>query len=99
MPDTLSEREADVVSMRFGLADGQPKALDEIGKVRGHPGADPADVQAAPPVPIQPPPGLPRLTGPTAVSPGCNQRSPLARLVDAQNARIRTASIVTGIEP
>jgi RNA polymerase primary sigma factor len=65
---TLSEREAGVVSMRFGLTGGQPKTLDEIGKVlRGHPGADPADrvqdhVQAAPPVPIQSPPGLPRLT-------------------------------------
>jgi RNA polymerase primary sigma factor len=33
--DTLSEREADVVSMRFGLADGQPKTFDEIGKVYG----------------------------------------------------------------
>ena len=32
---TLSEREADVVSMRFGLADGQPMTLDEIGKVYG----------------------------------------------------------------
>ena len=65
---TLSEREAGVVSLRFGLTDGQPKTLDEIGKVYGcHPGADPADrvqdhVQAAPPVPIQGPPGLPRLT-------------------------------------
>lgn len=33
--DTLSEREAGVVSMRFGLNDGQPKTLDEIGKVYG----------------------------------------------------------------
>jgi RNA polymerase primary sigma factor len=33
--DTLSEREAGVVSMRFGLADGQPKTLDEMGKVYG----------------------------------------------------------------
>ncbi|MFD2792265.1 RNA polymerase sigma factor [Promicromonospora vindobonensis] len=33
--DTLSEREAGVVSMRFGLQDGQPKTLDEIGKVYG----------------------------------------------------------------
>ncbi|WP_245920996.1 RNA polymerase sigma factor [Brachybacterium timonense] len=33
--DTLSEREAGVVSMRFGLEDGQPKTLDEIGKVYG----------------------------------------------------------------
>ncbi len=31
--DTLSEREAGVVAMRFGLTDGQPKTLDEIGKV------------------------------------------------------------------
>ena len=32
---TLSEREAGVVRMRFGLTDGQPKTLDEIGKVYG----------------------------------------------------------------
>ncbi|HYZ54754.1 MAG TPA: RNA polymerase sigma factor [Streptosporangiaceae bacterium] len=31
----LSEREAGVVSMRFGLTDGQPKTLDEIGRVYG----------------------------------------------------------------
>ncbi len=33
--DTLSEREAGVVAMRFGLTDGQPRTLDEIGKVYG----------------------------------------------------------------
>ena len=33
--DTLSEREAGVVSLRFGLTDGQPKTLDEIGKIYG----------------------------------------------------------------
>ena len=32
---TLSKREAGVVSIRFGPADGQPKTLDEIGKVYG----------------------------------------------------------------
>ena len=32
---TLSEREAGVVSLRFGLADGQPKTLDEISHVYG----------------------------------------------------------------
>jgi len=32
---TLSEREAGIVSIRFGLADGQPRTLDEIGKVFG----------------------------------------------------------------
>ncbi len=32
---TLSEREAGVVSLRFGLTGGQPKTLDEIGKVYG----------------------------------------------------------------
>jgi len=35
MLGTLSEREAGVVSMRFGLTDGQPKTLDEIGKIYG----------------------------------------------------------------
>ncbi|GAA1955122.1 RNA polymerase sigma factor [Nocardioides panacihumi] len=33
--DTLSEREAGVIAMRFGLADAEPKTLDEIGKVYG----------------------------------------------------------------
>jgi RNA polymerase primary sigma factor len=32
---TLTDREAAVVSMRFGLAGGQPKTLDEIGKADG----------------------------------------------------------------
>ena len=32
---TLSEREAGVVSLRFGLTDGEPKTLDEIGKIYG----------------------------------------------------------------
>jgi RNA polymerase primary sigma factor len=32
---TLSEREAGVVSLRFGLAGGQPRTLDEIGKAYG----------------------------------------------------------------
>jgi RNA polymerase primary sigma factor len=32
---TLSDREAGIVSMRFGLTDGQPKTLDQIGKVYG----------------------------------------------------------------
>ena len=31
--DTLSEREAGVVRLRFGLTDGQPRTLDEIGQV------------------------------------------------------------------
>jgi RNA polymerase primary sigma factor len=33
--DTLSEQEAGVISMRFGLTDGQPKTLDQIGKAYG----------------------------------------------------------------
>ena len=33
--ETLSEREAGVIRMRFGLQDGQQKTLDEIGKVYG----------------------------------------------------------------
>ena len=33
--DTLSQREAGIVSMRFGLTGGQPKTLGEIGKVYG----------------------------------------------------------------
>jgi hypothetical protein len=37
---TLSERDSGVVSMPFGLTDGQPKTLGEIGKAyRGSPGS------------------------------------------------------------
>ena len=61
---TLSEREADVVSLRFGLTGGQPKTLDEIGKVYGVTRErirqiSPEPCPAAPPVPIQRPSGLP----------------------------------------
>ena len=65
---TLSEREAGVVSMRFGLTDGQPRTLDEIGKVYGvtreriRQIESNDHVEAAPPVPVQAAPGLPRLT-------------------------------------
>ena len=33
--DSLSEREAGVIKMRFGLGDGQPKTLDQIGETFG----------------------------------------------------------------
>ncbi|GGS66006.1 hypothetical protein GCM10010156_26220 [Planobispora rosea] len=33
--DTLTEREAGVVAFRFGLDDGRPRTLDEIGKIYG----------------------------------------------------------------
>jgi RNA polymerase primary sigma factor len=33
--DTLSEREAGVIRLRFGLTDGRPRTLDEIGHVYG----------------------------------------------------------------
>jgi RNA polymerase primary sigma factor len=32
---TLSEREASIVRLRFGLTDGQPRTLEEIGHVHG----------------------------------------------------------------
>jgi RNA polymerase primary sigma factor len=32
---TLSEREAGIVRLRFGLVDGQPRTLEEIGQVYG----------------------------------------------------------------
>jgi RNA polymerase primary sigma factor len=32
---TLAEREAGIVRLRFGLTDGQPRTLDEIGQVYG----------------------------------------------------------------
>lgn len=41
---TLSEREADIVRLRFGLADGQPRTLEQIGpRLPDHSGAGPAD--------------------------------------------------------
>ena len=64
--DTLSEREAGVVWMRFGLTDGQPKTLDEIGKVYGVTRERIRQIesktmsQAAPPEPF---PGAARLPG------------------------------------
>ena len=33
--DTLSEREAGVMRLRYGLGDGRPRTLDDIGKVYG----------------------------------------------------------------
>jgi RNA polymerase primary sigma factor len=33
--ETLTEREAGVISLRYGLVDGEPKTLDEIGKRYG----------------------------------------------------------------
>ncbi|TMR16132.1 RNA polymerase sigma factor [Nonomuraea zeae] len=33
--DQLSEREAGVITMRYGLADGKPMTLDEIGRIYG----------------------------------------------------------------
>ena len=35
VPETLSPREAGVIKMRYGLEDGQPKTLDDIGRVYG----------------------------------------------------------------
>ncbi|WP_372494190.1 MULTISPECIES: RNA polymerase sigma factor RpoD [Nocardia] len=33
--DTLSEREAGIMRLRYGLGDGQPRTLDDVGKVYG----------------------------------------------------------------
>jgi RNA polymerase primary sigma factor len=33
--DTLSEREADVIRLRYGLTDGRPRTLDQVGHVYG----------------------------------------------------------------
>jgi RNA polymerase primary sigma factor len=32
---TLSAREADVIRLRFGLTDGQPRTLDQISRIYG----------------------------------------------------------------
>src|SRR5262249_10912105 len=53
---TLSEREADVVSMRFGLTDGHPKTLDEIGKVYGVTRERIRHIASRPMLPLPPPP-------------------------------------------
>ena len=65
---TLSEREAGVVRLRFGLTDGQPRTLDEIGQVYGvtreriRQIESKTDVQAPSPIAVPGPAGLPRLT-------------------------------------
>ena len=64
--ETLSEREAGVVRLRFGLTDGQPRTLDEIGQVYGVTRERIRQIesktmsQAAPPQPL---PGAARLPG------------------------------------
>ena len=35
MLDTLAERERKVIELRFGLADGHPRTLEEVGKEFG----------------------------------------------------------------
>ena len=66
--ETLSEREAGVVRLRFGLTDGQPRTLDEIGQVYGvtreriRQIESQDDVEAAPPVAVAGPARLPGLT-------------------------------------
>ena len=72
---TLSEREAAVVKMRFGLVDGQPKTLDEIGREFGLTRERIRQieaktlVEAAPPQPRAEAARLPRLTAVQPVSP------------------------------
>ena len=62
----LSEREQEIVRLRFGLDGGQAKTLEEVGtRVRRDPRADPPDrgqdPRQAPPPPAQPAPaGVPR---------------------------------------
>ena len=64
--DQLSERERDIIRLRFGLDGGEMRTLEEVGKrVRRHPRARPPDRvedprQAAPPDPQPRPPRLPR---------------------------------------
>ena len=57
--DTLTEREQKVLRLRFGLDDGRPRTLEEVGTaVQCHPRADPPDrgesaAEAAPSEPEQ----------------------------------------------
>ena len=84
--DTLSEREAGVVSMRFGLTDGQPKTLDEIGKVYGVTRERIRQIesktmsQAASPVALAGPARLPGLSGRSGREPLSQVRRPTGRL-------------------
>ena len=84
--DTLSEREAGVVSMRFGLTDGQPKTLDEIGKVYGVTRERIRQIESKtmfetpPPVPIPGPPRLPGLNPLIPASPNGPGHKPRAVL-------------------
>ena len=100
--DTLSEREAGVVSMRFGLTDGQPKTLDEIGKVygvtRGSARSSPRPCRSCGTNPGPTSSG----TTSTDLTDGRQPQDVASHprpARDAQNAQIRTASIATGIEP
>ena len=72
---TLTEREQEVLTLRFGLADGYSRTLEEVGKqVQRHPRAHPPDrgqgaAQDAPPDAHPQAGRLPRvrrLTGPAA---------------------------------
>ena len=67
---TLSDREKKVIQLRFGLVDGHPRTLEEVGREFGrHPGAHPADrvedaVEAAASVPVAEAPRLSRIAVP-----------------------------------
>ncbi len=71
----LSEREQKVIALRFGLVDGHPRTLEEVGpRVRRHAGADPADReqdagQAAAPVARRQAARVPRRVGPPRLGP------------------------------
>jgi hypothetical protein len=44
----LSEREAQIVEMRFGLADGNQMTLEEIGNYNSNPNPNPYDPNPRP---------------------------------------------------
>ena len=107
--DTLSEREAGVVSMRFGLTDGQPKTLDEIGNVYGVTRERIRQIesktmfQTPAHVPVRRPARLPGLTSSSETwrfvpgTPGCRDH-PISR-IRMYVSRHRTGPILPGILP
>ena len=102
--DTLSEREAGVVSMRFGLTDGQPKTLDEIGKVYGvtreriRQIESQDDVEAASPEPLPGAARLPRLRFASATALPCRSEAVSTALSGTRRAPQRSLLLKRGLQ-
>ncbi len=93
--ETLSEREAGVVRLRFGLTDGQPRTLDEIGQVYGvtreriRQIESQDDVEVAPPQPFSGAARLPRLSDTPVIVLTCGIAGQLRNSRRAQRCQSR----------